>query len=209
MQTEEMRHAGATRHHRLALALTCWATSCSTQRHPTTEPIPIASSTTESARDTRPAPVARPESHETAGAASPESHPETEPARNDVQATGGASEHPVPVRAVVRGIGMHVGGGPNDAATKAPFAAAIDAKAEDFRLCYSKIDSPGARGTFGIDLLVPAEGGHPATSNVRTALPGNAFRECMITAFESVEFARPKRGRTKLSYALRLEPSEK
>jgi hypothetical protein len=104
---------------------------------------------------------------------------------------------------------MHIGGGPNDAATKAPFEAAIGAKEEDFRLCYSRIDSPGARGTFGIDLLVPAEGGHPATSNVRTALPGSAFRECMITAFEGLVFARPKHGRTKLSYALRLEPGEK
>jgi hypothetical protein len=103
---------------------------------------------------------------------------------------------------------MHIGGGPNDAATKAPFAAAIDAKADDFRHCYAKVDSPSAHGTFGVDLLIPKEGGHAATSNVRTALPGDAFRACMRAVFESIDFARPKHGRTKLSYALRLGPEQ-
>ena len=102
---------------------------------------------------------------------------------------------------------MHIGGGPNDAATKAPFAAAIDAKADDVRRCYAKLVSPAA-GTFGLDLMIPTEGGHPAVSNVRTALPGDAFRACVIAVFESIDFAHPKHGRTKLSYALHLGPAE-
>jgi hypothetical protein len=103
---------------------------------------------------------------------------------------------------------MHIGGGPNDASTKAPFTAAIDAKKDDFRRCYAQLGSPSASGTFGVDLMIATEGGHPATSNVRTALPGDVFRTCMIAAFEGIDFAPPKHGRTKLSYALRFEPAE-
>jgi hypothetical protein len=101
---------------------------------------------------------------------------------------------------------MHIGGGPNDATTKAPFIAALDAKVDAFERCYTQVETPGTRGTFGIDLLIPAEGGHPETSNVRTALSGDRFRSCMIAAFATAQFKPTKHGRTKLSYALRFEP---
>ncbi len=101
---------------------------------------------------------------------------------------------------------MHIGGGPNDSGTKAPFVAAIDAHARDFESCAGLLEQPGVRGTFGIDLLVAADGGHPQTSNVRTVLSGEDFKKCMVSAFESVEFARPKHGKTKLSYSVRIEP---
>jgi hypothetical protein len=109
-----------------------------------------------------------------------------------------------PVR--VRNIGLHIGGGPNDAATKGPFLRQLAAEFDSFRRCYSTVETPGARGTFGIDLLVPKEGGHAAASNPRTNLKGAAFHDCMVTAFESVSFERPKHGATKLSYALAFEP---
>jgi len=106
----------------------------------------------------------------------------------------------------VKNVGLHVGGGPNDAATKAPFETAIAKRFEDFQRCYAEIGKPAARGTFGIDLLVAATGGHPTTSKVRTALPGDAFRDCVALVFETVEFDPPKHGATKLSYALSFEP---
>jgi hypothetical protein len=105
----------------------------------------------------------------------------------------------------VENIGLHVGGGPNDARTKAPFLAAVKQRFDDFRGCYAAHAAAGAAGTFGIDLLVAASGGHPRTSNVRTALP-DALARCIAGAFESVDFEAPRRGATKLSYALRFTP---
>lgn len=106
----------------------------------------------------------------------------------------------------VKNIGLHVGGGPNDAATKGPFLKAIAARFDDFRRCYGKIETAREKGTFGIDLLVPKEGGHAETSNPRTAMKGDAFRACIVEVFEGVAFDPPKRGATKLSYALAFEP---
>jgi hypothetical protein len=83
---------------------------------------------------------------------------------------------------------------------------AIGARFDDFRRCYGKVEAPREKGTFGIDLLVPKEGGHAETSNPRTALKGDAFRACVIEVFEGVAFDPPKRGSTKLSYALAFEP---
>jgi hypothetical protein len=101
---------------------------------------------------------------------------------------------------------MHIGGGPNDPGTKAPFVAAIDARVHDFEHCAALLDPSGAMGTFGIDLLVSAGGGHPQTSNVRTVLSGEDFKKCMVAAFQNVEFAHPKHGKTKLSYSVRIGP---
>jgi hypothetical protein len=106
----------------------------------------------------------------------------------------------------VQNIGLHIGGGPNDRATKAPFLNAVARKFDDFRGCYGRFATVGASGTFGIDLLVAAKGGHPVTSNVRSALPGDSFRACVTDVFAAVDFAAPKLGATKLSYALRFDP---
>jgi len=109
-------------------------------------------------------------------------------------------------RVRVRNIGLHIGGGPNDATTKAPFLRQIAAQFDAFRRCYGSVDPPSQRGTFGIDLLVPKEGGTAATSNPRTNMKGQAFRDCVVNVFSSIAFERPRRGATKLSYALSFEP---
>ncbi len=66
--------------------------------------------------------------------------------------------------------------------------------------CHEKSETES--GTFGVDLLVPAAGGKAEVSEPRTAMRGEAFRECIVTAFEAVEFAPPKRGATRFSYSL-------
>jgi hypothetical protein len=109
-------------------------------------------------------------------------------------------------RVRVENIGLHIGGGPNDAKTKAPFLRQIATEFDAFRLCYAKAEGEGAHGTFGIDLLVPKEGGHAETSNPRTAMKGAAFRDCVVDAFRAIAFEPPKHGATTLSYALRFEP---
>ena len=103
---------------------------------------------------------------------------------------------------------MHIGGGPNDVATKAPIARSVAPYFGRLRACWSLVEDPGRGGTFGVDLLVPSDGGHATVSHPRTKLGPEAFRECVTSVFEDVAFVRPLGGRTTVSYALRFEPRQ-
>jgi hypothetical protein len=111
-----------------------------------------------------------------------------------------------PKRVIVRNIGLHIGGGPNDAATKAPFKKAIEAAFDEFARCHERAETDN--GTFGVDLLVSAQGGKAEVSAPRTSMRGDAFRQCVVAAFGAVEFGAPKRGATRLSYSLAFSVGE-
>ncbi len=100
-------------------------------------------------------------------------------------------------------IGMHIGGGPNDAATKAPFERDLRGAFDGIARCGE--GTGDVSGTFGADFLVPKEGGRADVSNVRSALP-EAVAACVAHALGEVEFQKPRRGATKLSYSVRLSP---
>ena len=105
-------------------------------------------------------------------------------------------------------IGLHVGGGPNDAETKAPFQRAVAERFPAFFDCYRKNEEPAKGGRFGIDLHIARGGGHPRLEQPRTAMRGPDFRACVIAAFESVEFEKPKHGPTTISYSLHFTVGE-
>ncbi len=104
----------------------------------------------------------------------------------------------------VENIGLHIGGGPNDAETKAPFLSAVAERFPSFMDCYRKNEDPAAGGRFGIDLHIARTGGRARLEQPRTALRGADFRQCLSSAFESVDFQKPKRGPTTISYSLRF-----
>jgi len=108
----------------------------------------------------------------------------------------------------VRNVGLHIGGQPNDAASKAPFQAAIEARFDDFLRCYRHLPDPGGGGVFGVDLFIKRTGGHPEVRQPRTGMQGVDFRRCVVEAFESVEFERPRHGPTVISYSIRFEVSD-
>lgn len=108
----------------------------------------------------------------------------------------------------VRNVGLHVGGGPNDAATKAPFQAAIAERFDDFRRCYSLIATPGKGGVFGVDLRIPREGGRATVQGARTGMGGTSFRDCVVAVFTEVSFAPPSTGTTVISYSLEFSVGE-
>ena len=101
----------------------------------------------------------------------------------------------------VENIGLHVGGGPNDADTKAPFQRAVAARFPQFLDCYRKNEDPEKGGRFGIDLHIARAGGRPKVEQPRTAMRGQDFRACVQSVFESVEFEKTKKPTT-ISYSL-------
>jgi hypothetical protein len=104
---------------------------------------------------------------------------------------------------IVETVGLHIGGGPNDAAAKAPYLGAIEPEFDAFRACFVKVAEPEKGGTFGVDLLIGRSGGKPEVKQPRTGMKGDEFRTCVIEAFQRIEFAKPAKGPTMISYSLR------
>ena len=103
----------------------------------------------------------------------------------------------------VENVGLHVGGGPNDDATKKPFLATIELHFDEFRACYVKVEEPEKGGTFGVDLHIGKSGGKPEVKQPRTGMKGAGFRDCVVKVFENLEFDKPKKGPTVISYSIK------
>ena len=115
-------------------------------------------------------------------------------------------EAPLP-NVKVANIGMHIGGGPNDAVTKEPIHRSVIPHYDEFRRCYGLLEDQKKGGTFGIDLLIDKAGGKPkSVTKPRSPMKGHEFSECMVKAFEQIDFQKPKGGTTKVSYSLRFTP---
>ncbi len=104
----------------------------------------------------------------------------------------------------VKNVGLHIGGGPNDDATKEPFRQAIAAHFDDFRRCYPQVSRPGTGGVFGVDLKIGARGGKPEVRQPRSGMGGQEFRDCILGVFSAVEFQPPPHGATVISYSIRF-----
>jgi hypothetical protein len=117
-------------------------------------------------------------------------------------------EEPTPEKALpeltVEALGMHVGGGKNDAQEKAPFHGALERQFPAFLECYRLADDPWAGGSFGIDLKISRAGGTPQLEQPRTRIRGSGFQDCMLAAFGKTQFEKPKAGPTVISYSIRF-----
>jgi hypothetical protein len=174
----------------MRLALLLFVSGCSAAAPPPEHP-----------SEASPSPSTAPE---TSSADAPESAPSAAASEAAPVASEGPSPSTPPLPSLsVKYIGMHVGGGANDAASKAPFVRALEQRFPAFLECYRLAAEPGNGGTFGIDLRIPAQGGSPEVEEPRTAIPGDAFRECMLKAFRSVTFEPPKKP-VVISYSLRF-----
>jgi len=131
----------------------------------------------------------------------------TEPAPpGSAAATPGATQTPSALPNVkVANIGMHIGGGPNDAVTKEPIKKSVEPHFDEFRKCFGMLEEKKG-GDFGVDLHIGKDGGKAKVSHPRTALKGKEFERCVIDTFESIDFLKPKGGETTVSYSLRFTP---
>lgn len=129
-----------------------------------------------------------------------------------------AAAAPVPVEAPapppplpdvkVSNIGMHIGGGPNDAPTKEPIRRSVEPHFDAFRACFAELDDKDKGGDLGVDLRIERGGGKAKVSHPRTALKGKPFEACVVRVFEAIEFLPPKGGTTTVSYSLRFTPAK-
>ncbi len=111
-----------------------------------------------------------------------------------------------PPDVTVSNIGMHIGGGPNDEATKEPIRRSVEPHFEEFRTCYATARA-GRAVDFGVDLSIGKDGGKATVSHPRTA-EAPEFRDCVVRVFEQIEFLKPRGGATVVSYSLRFAPKK-
>ncbi len=122
-------------------------------------------------------------------------------------APGSAEPPSEPLPAVeVKNIGMHIGGGPNDRVSKQPIGDSVKPHFDALRACWKHVAEPGKAGDFGVDLLIPHEGGKAEVTNPRTAIKGEGFEGCVVDVFEGIDFLKPKTGKTMVSYSVRFTP---
>lgn len=117
-------------------------------------------------------------------------------------------EEPTPDKALpelkVEPLGMHVGGGKNDAEEKAPFHRALERQFPAFFECYRLAEEPWAGGSFGVDIKIARAGGAPVVEQPRTKIKGAGFQDCMLAAIGRAQFEKPKAGPTVISYSVRF-----
>ena len=127
--------------------------------------------------------------------------PSSDSAPAMVEALPVPSSEPAPPLVDVRTIGMHIGGGPNDDATKAPFLASIEAHRVEFARCFVTLP---ATADFGVDARVPAKGGRAKIDRPRSTVKAPMFQACAMGVFAAMEFLPPKSGAaTMVSVSLR------
>lgn len=117
---------------------------------------------------------------------------------------------PAKAKVKVQYIGMHVGGGPFDDATKKPFETALAPYHPGAAECWAKHITKTKPFDMGVDLLIEASGGHPKVSNPRVRFEkgedDGGFVACVVAVFESVDFPPLARGKSGVSYSLRFTP---
>jgi hypothetical protein len=102
---------------------------------------------------------------------------------------------------------MHIGGGPNDAVTKEPIKKSVAPHFDELKRCWSHVDDGQKAGDFGVDLLIDKDGGKPLkVTHVKTTLKGDGFKDCMVAVYEGIDFLKPKKGKTTVSYSVRFSP---
>lgn len=128
--------------------------------------------------------------------ASPGAAPPSEPQLRPVVASG----PPLPeVR--LKTYGLHIGGGHED--EREPLLRTIEHSFPRFLDCYRLVEDAGKEGTFGVDLVVPVDGGRPRVDQPRTGIRGDSFKTCMLKVFETLRF-KPQRRATAVSYSLKF-----
>ncbi|MBW2459912.1 MAG: hypothetical protein JRI68_35810 [Deltaproteobacteria bacterium] len=119
-------------------------------------------------------------------------------------ANAAADDGPLP-DVEVTNIGMHIGGEENTAAQKKPIREAVHKHYDAFRRCYGKLASPPEEATFGVDMRIAKTGGPAKITNPRNTFDDDTITPCLISVFEAVEFAKPKKGIDQMvSFSLRF-----
>ena len=182
-------------------------TACSTPAAPPSGSAPSASTTAPAAITAAPPPASASASATAAATAEPAPTASAAASASADPSASASAAPAAPIPAVkVANIGMHIGGGPHDAVTKAPIKTSVEPHFDELKKCWALVDDPKKGGDFGLDLLIDRAGGKAKVSHPRTSIKGKGFKECLVAAFEAIDFKKPRGGTTTVSYSVRFTP---
>jgi hypothetical protein len=114
-----------------------------------------------------------------------------------------APSAPLP-KVKVANIGIHIGGGPNDNATKEPFKKSVQPHYDEMRRCWARVE--GQKGDISVELRVERDGGKARVKPNKTTFKDREFNDCVYKVFEGIDFLKPRTGTTVLNFSLRFTP---
>lgn len=139
-----------------------------------------------------------------APSAAPASPASPQPAPRAVPRAPVASPPPVALATV----GLHVDGVLDREPHRGRLVRVFEREFPAFRRCHERAERHAEGASFGVDLLIPKDGGRGKVRQTRTRLASKAFRSCMQAAFESIRFAAPPSGRPEIvSYSVLFKPN--
>jgi hypothetical protein len=105
-------------------------------------------------------------------------------------------------------MGLHVDGLLNREPHRSRLVRVFEREFPAFRRCHERAERHAEGASFGVDVLIPKDGGRGKVRQIRTWLESKAFRSCMTGAFESIRFAPPPSGRAEIvSYSVLFKPN--
>ncbi|MEY2934950.1 MAG: hypothetical protein RL033_5699 [Pseudomonadota bacterium] len=110
-------------------------------------------------------------------------------------------------RVELQSAGLYLAGPANTEPARRNLVKLFERNFGAFRRCHSSAPEHTDNASFGVDLLVPKEGGRAKVRETRTRLAGSSFKTCMARAFEAIRFEPPVTARPEIvSYSVLFKP---
>lgn len=145
----------------------------------------------------RPAPLAASSATSAAGSA-------LSPARS---APSSARPGPSGPAVTLASMGMRADGAINREPHRGRILRLIEREFPAFKRCHGRASAHDQGASYGVDLLIPTEGGRAKVRETRTRLDGTGFKSCMRDAFEAIRFPKlPSERPEIISYSVVFKP---
>jgi hypothetical protein len=135
------------------------------------------------------------------------------PARSSVEPnaasrSGVARDKGQPVE--LQTVGLYLAGAANTEPSRRQLVKLFERNFGAFKRCHAQAPEHVENASFGVDLLVPKEGGSAKVRQTRTRLTGKPFQTCMERAFQAIHFDPMPSGRPEIvSYSLLFRPAKR
>jgi hypothetical protein len=105
-------------------------------------------------------------------------------------------------------VGLHVAGPLNAEPERRRLLRTLERNFGAFRRCHDLARPHEQNASYGVDLLIPKQGGKAQLQQTRTRLSGDGFQPCMQRAFRSIRFDPPSTARPEIvSYSVVFKPT--
>jgi hypothetical protein len=104
-------------------------------------------------------------------------------------------------------VGLHVAGPLSAEPERRRLVRTLERNFAAFRRCHELAKPHEQNLSYGVDLLIPKQGGKAQLRQTRTRLSGEGFQACMQRAFRAIRFDAPSTARPEIvSYSVLFKP---